>query len=84
MKNTLTYYIICLILAFLITFSLDAQQLSPIATNAHADGVIKKEHRRERVRAEKKEKRIAKAEKRLNTKAQYKKRRKSKIKQERT
>ena len=61
-----------------------AQQKSPEETKDHTDMVMRKEHHRERARAEKAEKRASKAEKRLNTKPQHKHRRKVKQKGEKT
>jgi sRNA-binding protein len=75
MKNRLIYWV-SLLVALIITLPGKAQQKSPEETKDHADMVLKKERHRERVRANRAEKRAAKAEKRINTKAQHKQRRK--------
>lgn len=83
MKTSLIYGI-SLLLALSISMPGMAQQKSPEETKDHTDMVMRKEHHRERVRADKAEKRAAKAEKRINTRAQHKHRRKVRQKGEKS
>ncbi len=83
MKTSIIYFY-SILMTLMMALPAKAQVSSPQETNSHGEMVMRKEHRRERVRADKEEKKAAKAEKRINKKAKYKKRRKVKIKQERT
>ncbi|MES2761778.1 MAG: hypothetical protein V4677_06210 [Bacteroidota bacterium] len=81
MKNSITYYWIGLMMAFIISFSAAAQR-SPSDTKDHGERTIRKEQKRERKRADRTSKLSANAENGLSDKPQYKKRTKVKVKHE--